>query len=195
VRRRWRRRWDPMSSSLARTATCGVSSITADGEFELSSGWLCKEGAAWRRREGGNTLQRKSLRKENTGGLGGRFAEATKMQIPRRRQNGALEKIDSIQSTLGISSFDSTHQLFWMKGAYNLSRLSYLPFGVSHTKLLVFLLLKKRSVDAGLRSACTIFLTFFIKGKRLSHFEFPSHLFVLMKEMISPSFLVETNRF
>jgi hypothetical protein len=92
------------------------------GEFELGRGRLRGEGAAWRWREGGSTLQTTSLKEEDARESEGRFTEATKMPIPRRRQNGALGKIDSVQSALGIGSFGSTRRLFSMEAAYNLSQ-------------------------------------------------------------------------
>jgi hypothetical protein len=48
------RRW-PVSSSSARAAARGGSGTTVANKFELNSGWLRGEGAAQRRREGGNT--------------------------------------------------------------------------------------------------------------------------------------------
>jgi hypothetical protein len=115
------RRW-PASSSSARAAAHGGSGTAVAGEFELGRGWLRGEGATRRWREGGSTLQTKSLKEEDARESGGRFTEATKMPIPRRRQNGALGKIDSVQSALGIGSFGSTRGLFSMEAAYNLSQ-------------------------------------------------------------------------
>jgi hypothetical protein len=80
-------------------------------------------GCAGRERHGGGGREAALCRQsQDARESGGRFTEATKMPIPRRRQNGALGKIDSVQSTLGIGSFGSTRRLFSMEAAYNLSQ-------------------------------------------------------------------------
>jgi hypothetical protein len=129
------RRW-PASSSSARASARRGSGTAVAGEFELGSGggtrrerqWPASSssaggGCAGRERHGGGGREAALCRQsQDARESGGRFTEATKMPIPRRRQNGALGKIDSVQSTLGIGSFGSTRRLFSMEAAYNLSQ-------------------------------------------------------------------------
>jgi hypothetical protein len=51
--------------------------------------------------------------------------EATKMMIPRRRQNKASGKIDSVRSSSGINSFGWHRSIIFNGSAYNLSQTGH----------------------------------------------------------------------